>query len=427
MRKGLLVLFATCMLGITHAQEKESFAHWSLGLRGGMNVMRDYGWSVGTSDRINFVAGGSLEYTFNPLWGLGLEYTYLIYDQDYKSITDIRIQPNAKLTAAANEVALYASINLSNLLAPYRTCQSFNAYAHVGGGYCFYNYENTDVQTGSRAATTGDNQTMIMPIGLNLEYNFSKMFAMGLGIEYRWHQANNMKMDLIGGRTGGNEFLLGTLGVRFKFAGDKRHARNVSYTDFQHARTTSGEESFALVALQKETAALKTQLAEQASEKEALQNYVREMGDAVKDIDRRLNRFMGNTSSVTEQNAEAIAAIKRAQEAVAKDAFSSLEFETGSSVIKSSSYKGLDKLAEALRDNSDWSIKLSGYTDSSGALAKNIQLSQDRADAVKLYLERKGVAGNRIIAVGYGPENPIASNNTAEGRAKNRRVEIQID
>ena len=423
MKKGLLVLLVTCMFGFINAQEREDFAHLNLGIRGGMNLMRDYGYSVGATERLNFVAGGNLEYTFNPLWGIGLDYAYLSYNQDYKNVDHPHIQPGSKVTAAVNDVALYVSINVSNLLAQYRCkeWQPFNAYAHVGSGFGFYSYDNTV------SGEKGNNKTLILPVGVNLEYNFNDWFAMNLGAEYRWHQANDMKMDK---RTttlsGGNDFLLGALGFRFKFISDKRHVRNLSYTAFQHIRSSeAGITEYA--ELKKETTILKTKLAEQISENEALQNYVREMGDVVKDLDRRLNRFMGNTSSVADRNTEAIAAIKRSQEAVAKDAFSSLEFETGSSVIKSNSYKGLDRLAEALRTNPDWIIRLSGYTDSSGSVAKNVQLSQDRADSVKLYLERKGIAGNRIIAVGYGPENPIASNNTAAGRAQNRRVEIQIE
>ncbi len=421
MRKVLLVLFAACMVGSVGAQERESFSHLSIGLKGGMNVMRDYGISVPVKERVNFVAGGSFEYTFNPLWGLGLDYTYLPYDQDYAS-AKVNVE-NAKVTAAANEITLYASVNLANLLAQYRSraWQPFNAYATVGGGLSFYDYDNT------ASSKKGNDNTIVVPVGLNLEYNFSKVFAMSLGTEYRWHQANDMKMDLKSS-TGGNSYVLGTLGFRFKFGSSERHVRNLSYAQFQRARSFDMEAGmFELVELKKETFALKAQLAEQAAEKDALQNYVREMGDAVKELDRRLNRFMGNASSATERTADDIAAIKRAQETAAKDAFNTLEFETGSAVIKAGSYKGLDKLAESLRSNPGWNVKLSGYTDSSGSLAKNVQLSKERAEAVKLYLERKGIAGNRIVAEGYGPENPIASNATAAGRAKNRRVEILID
>ena len=70
--------------------------------------------------------------------------------------------------------------------------------------------------------------------------------------------------------------------------------------------------------------------------------------------------------------------------------------------------------------------QVSGFTDNTGPLAYNRTLSQQRADSVRNYLLRAGVAPQRISAVGFGPEMPIASNSTAAGRAQNRRVELQI-
>ena len=71
-------------------------------------------------------------------------------------------------------------------------------------------------------------------------------------------------------------------------------------------------------------------------------------------------------------------------------------------------------------------IQISGYTDNTGNTQDNIVLSEARANAVKKYLSNKGIDNNRIIAKGYGSSNPKASNDTAEGRANNRRVEIMV-
>jgi outer membrane protein OmpA-like peptidoglycan-associated protein len=86
----------------------------------------------------------------------------------------------------------------------------------------------------------------------------------------------------------------------------------------------------------------------------------------------------------------------------------------------------LDKLASTLSEYNKTMIQVAGHTDSVGAHAYNMKLSQQRADSVKSYLTSKGVPSNRLVTVGAGPDHPVASNDTEEGRAQNRRVEITI-
>jgi outer membrane protein OmpA-like peptidoglycan-associated protein len=99
-------------------------------------------------------------------------------------------------------------------------------------------------------------------------------------------------------------------------------------------------------------------------------------------------------------------------------------FETGKSALKPESFTVLDIVAQSLNANPDIRIEIAGYTDNTGSDATNLRLSQARADAVRAYLGSKGVAPGRMIAKGYGKENPIAPNTTAAGRAQNRRVEL---
>lgn len=103
-----------------------------------------------------------------------------------------------------------------------------------------------------------------------------------------------------------------------------------------------------------------------------------------------------------------------------------LHFETGKWTITSSSYAELDELVRYLSLKKNISIEIGGHTDSDGDEASNQQLSQKRADAVKAYLVKKGIAAGRISAVGYGELKPVASNATAEGKALNRRTEVKI-
>lgn len=85
----------------------------------------------------------------------------------------------------------------------------------------------------------------------------------------------------------------------------------------------------------------------------------------------------------------------------------------------------LDGIAQTLIANPSIRIAIAGYTDSSGTERRNVWLSQTRADAVKLYLRQNGVPRERMTARGYGPADPVASNDTAGGRALNRRIELR--
>jgi len=101
-------------------------------------------------------------------------------------------------------------------------------------------------------------------------------------------------------------------------------------------------------------------------------------------------------------------------------------FNTGKWDVKSDSYAELDRLVTLLSDIPSLKIEISGHTDNVGSVSFNELLSQRRADAVVNYLVGKGVDKKRLSAKGYGQSKPVDSNNTAEGRALNRRTEFEI-
>ena len=100
-------------------------------------------------------------------------------------------------------------------------------------------------------------------------------------------------------------------------------------------------------------------------------------------------------------------------------------FATGSSRLLPGAGAKLDEVVNAAKQAPEIGITVTGYTDSVGNAQSNVKLSQARADAVKAYLAGKGVAASRITTDGKGAADPIADNGSAEGRAKNRRVEIR--
>ncbi|WP_395505368.1 OmpA family protein [Ectopseudomonas hydrolytica] len=103
-----------------------------------------------------------------------------------------------------------------------------------------------------------------------------------------------------------------------------------------------------------------------------------------------------------------------------------ITFATDSAEIASSFYAPLNNLANSFRQYNQNSIEVVGHTDSTGSHSYNMSLSQRRAQSVASYLIAQGVDGSRVSTRGMGPDQPVASNATAEGRAQNRRVEVTL-
>lgn len=100
-------------------------------------------------------------------------------------------------------------------------------------------------------------------------------------------------------------------------------------------------------------------------------------------------------------------------------------FDTGKSTIKPESAEAIAEIAKLLKTNTALRIGVVGHTDNVGGIENNLKLSQDRAEAVRIFLVREhGIAAARLKAFGCGLFAPVASNGTEEGRAKNRRVEL---
>jgi outer membrane protein OmpA-like peptidoglycan-associated protein len=100
-------------------------------------------------------------------------------------------------------------------------------------------------------------------------------------------------------------------------------------------------------------------------------------------------------------------------------------FETGSARLSQESTQELDRLVQIM-ESSTLVIEIGGHSDNTGSLDLNMRLSRDRAESVRTYLINAGIPALRVTARGYGPEQPIASNDTDEGRRENRRVEVKI-
>lgn len=118
--------------------------------------------------------------------------------------------------------------------------------------------------------------------------------------------------------------------------------------------------------------------------------------------------------------------VERKERKALDESVKRLEFETAKAIIKDSSKQSLIDLAKVMIDDPALKLKIAGHTDNVGNAQGNLVLSKARAQAVADFLTANGVAGNRFEVKGFGEDQPIANNNTPEGRAQNRRVEMQF-
>lgn len=401
-KKFLALAAAATLAGNAFAQEQatadtataKGICPWSLGLKGGVNYLR---WApIAEPDRtlsgtINGQFGIFTEATFNPRWGLGLQYMYAMNNQE-------------TYDAVNHDIILHSSFNLSNIVAPYRSMglQKLNVYFNPGVVGTIGVWENS-------SKMADDNKFVVGLYGAGqIEYNVSKYFAIGL-------EGTAMYRMRTCYPEGGHLTFGANLEVRYKFGGD-RNIRNIAWVDY---------------APKCEVPDLTPVLEEQKRQCEELTSKLEEQivnqNVAINKLQQQIKFTQDSLDSHIRATREPVRYVPTKEEdEIIKTAFAQLEFESAKAIIKQSSYSSLDGLAMLLKSHPEWSVTLKGYTDNSGNAAKNLQLSKDRAASVKNYLVNKGVPAANIQSQGYGSANPVASNSTLAGRAKNRRVEIEL-
>lgn len=136
------------------------------------------------------------------------------------------------------------------------------------------------------------------------------------------------------------------------------------------------------------------------------------------DEDRCPDQYSKTNGGCPEIRREVINKVSKAAKAIF--------FETGKATIKKTSYKQLDAIVAVLKEDPSLYADIEGHTDNTGNDDRNMDLSQQRADAVMNYFTGKGISADRLTAKGYGETQPVATNSTTAGRAQNRRTEIEL-
>lgn len=138
-----------------------------------------------------------------------------------------------------------------------------------------------------------------------------------------------------------------------------------------------------------------------------------------------IGRYMDKQAAELRKDLEG-AEVERVGEGIKITFHQGIQFATNSSELTATSKTNIQDLAKVLQKYADTNILIEGHTDITGDRKYNQTLSEKRAASVSSYLKSLGVPNSRISNVGYGPDQPIADNNTEAGRSQNRRVEVAI-
>jgi OOP family OmpA-OmpF porin len=305
-----------------------------------------------------------------------------------------------------------------------RRKNSVNFFINAGAGLAMYNPTGVspagvpfDFKDGAAGGSPGTDKWVkeyVIPVGAGVKFRLSDVVALNFGYTENFIDGGNFdglttgnnKKDHYSYGYGGLEF---TLGSKSKPSLEWVNPVAMMYDELYDA------------ALRQEVEALKGRVTN-------VENAVTDLkkdsdGDGVSDqFDKCPNTPAG---SVVDGSGCVIVFPKPDSTATpAAAAYSNIQFEFDSSVLRTSSYPVLDATSADLR-TSGKTVEIDGYASSEGTAAHNLSLSRDRANSVKTYLVNSGVAASKLKVKGYGETNPIADNSTEEGRVANRRVSFK--
>jgi len=409
MNRYLLIMFFLLQIFVLRLNAQDSLSHWSVVGKAGLDYYRvsptstkggidnyidDMGWTF---------PGVAVEYTINPLVGFGGGVDYFTFNRNIAKGNTL-------------DFSVFGSVNLTNLLAPKRIgfWGRANVYGTWGVGLGFYSNE---------LLATGEKHKLMSPLftsAVSFEYKLSKAWSLQAEIQRRYYTREdlggvNSSKNLSGGSdmVYGNDAAALTLGLRYKLGTkNKQHIRDVSIVKYHDANVKNDPVQVRLKAIEDENAAnkakiqkleadLQTANAERAAEKAKLQTDLKDIPQA---------------KVSAESNSDALTVLL------------DVNFEFGSSELSPRSRAILDEVALVLKVNKAWlKLLISGHTDKIGGDKANLKLSEERADGVKNYLISKGIVASAIDVAGFGKEKPKATNETKEGRYKNRRAELVIE
>jgi OOP family OmpA-OmpF porin len=402
----------------------KNFRTWSLGLHGG--VLTPYTVFRGQSNDFdtpteNWGYGGYIKKQIIPSFGLQADFLAGNVE-GFRASSLGTLNPLYEGSSFKSHIewsaALTANLTLANLSINDENGY-FSPYLKGGAGYMSSNAEVVNAGPGK-----GYTENWFIPVGAGFKIGIARGVNLDFGYDVNFVKSANF--DGVSGSRYDN-FSYGHAGVEFAL-GKRQNPQLANYSALADLRKQTAAESAEL------RNALST--AEQRAAREREQ-YEKDFGDD--DGDGVANKFDKCPSTPTNTVVDGSGCplntpreiirekviVTEADRKIVDEAIKNLEFDLGKSTIRPTSYQTLNRVA-ALLVEKNFSLKLAGHTDNTGSMALNLSLSKDRAEAIKSYLVSQGANASRIEATGYGPNQPIASNKTAEGRQKNRRVEFSL-
>lgn len=320
--------------------------------------------------------------------------------------------------------SLSAQVNMFNMDL-FKKQDVLQLYVTAGAGLAGYKPTVTSAANVTSDYANGKTiSELVIPVGLGAKFRLSEKVNFDLGWSVYFVDGDNL--DGTYRKNNSDKFSYAHAGLEFALGKGKQLAYYnpiaASYDEAVQAKALAGS--------------LKSDLDNQKAENAKLRS---DMDDLLKDTDGdgvadKLDKCPGTPSGTvvdgggcplkTPAPVEKVI-ITEEDRRVVRDAIKNLEFDLGKATIRAKSFPTLNRVANLLVTKS-FSLKLAGHTDNTGSADLNMRLSKDRAESVKAYLVAQGVNASRVEATGYGKNQPIATNKTAAGRQKNRRVEFTL-
>lgn len=442
LKKGLAASFVA-MVGVTtlaSAQDattsssakvfggRGQYRTWSIGVNGG--VLSPFVAIGGTNDfknaEVNLGYGISLKKQLGHAFGLeGNIFRGKISGTNKDAAGGVQNGTKAFETEVQYSADIRGVVNVATVDFLRRE-NSVNFYVSAGYGLIAYapkvtlaNGSVIDWKDKAVGSTTDrhDAKTYVkeayIPVGVGVKFKVSERVAFNLGYTMHFLDGDNLDGVYANGASNKDKFSYGYAGLEFSLGSKSKPALewvNPLALMYDELKDPS---------LRNEVEALKTRVS--AVEK-SVENLKKDSdGDGVSD---QFDKCPGTPAGVAVDGSGC--PLPKMETAVVEKSnltgFERIQFEFNSSVLKTESYPTLDKLSSVLRENGG-KVTVNGYASSEGTAAYNLKLSKDRANSVKTYLVNSGVNSSQVVTKGHGEANPIASNDTEEGRIQNRRVE----
>lgn len=407
-----------------------AYRTWSIGVNAGLlSPIGIFGKNDFTNREASFGYGGYIKKQI--LHSFALQADYLGGTLKGSNDEPLGNGANPNRAVSSFETKLNWTASLSGVLTlaniNWTSKQSvLQPYVSAGVGLAGYKPTITLPNGTTRAYIPNDESIneLFIPVGVGLKFNAGKSVNIDLGYKIGFVDGDNL--DGFPYEPQNDKFSYGYVGLEFALGNPSKP----QLATHNPVAQLVNDNDAALAAMREQMA---SERAKNSSEIAALREEVAGLskdtdGDGVIDkLDKCPNTPAGTKvdGSGCEIKIEQKVVITEEDRRVVREAIQNLEFETGKATIKAKSYTTLNRVAKLLTDK-NFSLKLAGHTDNTGSDALNMRLSKDRAEAVKTYLVQQGANASRIEATGYGETQPIASNKTAAGRQKNRRVEFSL-